>query len=58
MFSVHNSLIVNGTLILVAVFQAIVCGMKEIFQWMMFSFNLEGCRQTNIKIPIVILGGI
>jgi hypothetical protein len=49
---------VNGTLIVVAVFQGIVWGMKKIFQWMMFSFNLEGCRQTNIKLLIAILGGI
>jgi len=40
------------------VFQGIVWGMKEIFQWMMFSFNLGGYRLPNSNIPIVLLGGI
>jgi len=57
-FNVRNSWIVNGTLILVAAFQGIVWGIKEIFQWMMFSFHLRGCRQSNSNIFIVLLGGV
>jgi len=49
---------VNGTLILVPAFQGIVWGMKEIFEWMMFSFHLRGCKQPNSNIPIVLLGGV